>query len=252
MAQDSRLSRRQLLTGTVVAGSAALVGGVPAAEAHVIHGEVPWQEGEANVPTPAAPGDAYQFFTADEAAFMEALVARLIPKDDLGPGALEAGAAIFIDRQLAGAFGAAQRWYMQGPWGDGTKSQGYQTRYTPAELYRAAIKDIDQYCGQKYAGKTFAKLSVAEQDEVITALEKGTAKLDKVKGDAFFTMVQQNTVEGFFSDPIYGGNRDMVGWKLIGLPGARYDYRPWVAQHNKPFPLPPVGLHGRPGWTPKA
>ncbi|HVV93136.1 MAG TPA: gluconate 2-dehydrogenase subunit 3 family protein [Hyphomicrobiales bacterium] len=252
MAQDSRLSRRQLLAGSVAAGSAALAGGAPLAEAHVIHGEVPWQEGEANVPVPAAPGDAYQFFTADEAAFVEAFVARIIPKDDLGPGALEAGAAIFIDRQLAGAFGAAERWYMQGPWEKGSDSQGYQSRYTPAALYRAAIKDIDEYCRKTHGGNVFARLTPAQQDEVIGGLEKGTVKLDHAEAKTFFTVAQQNTVEGFFSDPIYGGNRDMVGWKLIGFPGARYDYRPWVGQHNKPFPLPPVGLHGRPGWTPKS
>jgi gluconate 2-dehydrogenase gamma chain len=253
MAQDSRLSRRQLLTGTVAAaGSAALVGGAPAATAHTIHGEVPWQEGEANRPVPAVPGDDYQFLTAEEAAFVEAFVARIIPKDDLGPGALEAGAAIFIDRQLAGAFGDAQRWYMQGPWEDGTDSQGYQSRYTPAALYRAAIRDIDDHCRKTYGGKAFAKLTPAQQDEVIGGLEKGKVKLDHAEGETFFKVAQQNTVEGFFSDPIYGGNRDMAGWKLIGFPGARYDYRPWVSQHDKPFPLPPVGLHGRPGWKPKS
>jgi gluconate 2-dehydrogenase gamma chain len=251
MDDTSRLSRRQLLVGGAAAGSAALVEGTRIADAHVIHGEVPWQEGEANAPTPAAPGDDYQFFTAAEAAFVEAAVARIIPKDELGPGALEAGAAIFIDRQLAGAFGAAQRWYMQGPWHDGTPSQGYQSRYDPAQLYRAAIKAIDQYCVGKYGGKTFSQLQPVQQDEVIAGLEKGTVKLDHVDAKTFFTVFQQNTVEGFFSDPIYGGNRDMVGWKLIGFPGARYDYRPWVSAHNKPFPLPPVGLHGRPGWNPK-
>jgi gluconate 2-dehydrogenase gamma chain len=57
--------------------------------------------------------------------------------------------------------------------------------------------------------------------------------------------------EGFFSDPLYGGNRDMIGWKLIGFPGARYDYRPYIAQHGKKLAIEPVGLHGRPGWNPQ-
>jgi gluconate 2-dehydrogenase gamma chain len=63
-------------------------------------------------------------------------------------------------------------------------------------------------------------------------------------------MFLQNVIEGFFSDPIYGGNRDMVGWKLIGFPGARYDYRPYVSKHNQKLALEPVGIGGRPGWTP--
>jgi hypothetical protein len=75
----------------------------------------------------------------------------------------------------------------------------------------------------------------------------GTA--DGVKAKAFFELLLQNTPEGFFSDPIYGGNRDMVGWKLIGFPGARYDYRPYVDKHGAQLDLPPVGLKGRPGWT---
>jgi gluconate 2-dehydrogenase gamma chain len=58
-----------------------------------------------------------------------------------------------------------------------------------------------------------------------------------------------NAMEGFFADPIYGGNRDMAGWKLIGFPGARYDYRDHVGKHNQPYPLPPVSILGRGEWT---
>jgi len=70
-----------------------------------------------------------------------------------------------------------------------------------------------------------------------------------VSGQAFFDFLLQNTIEGFFWDPIYGGNRDMVGWKLIGFPGARYDYRPYVKKHNQRLDLAPVSIAGRPGWT---
>ncbi len=55
-------------------------------------------------------------------------------------------------------------------------------------------------------------------------------------------------MEGFFSDPIYGGNRDMVGWKLVGFPGTRYDYRDVMAKPNQPYTLPPVTIQGRPDW----
>jgi gluconate 2-dehydrogenase gamma chain len=64
-------------------------------------------------------------------------------------------------------------------------------------------------------------------------------------------MLMQNTLEGFWADPIYGGNKDMVGWKLIGFPGARYDHSPYVTKHNERYPLPPVGISGRPEWSAK-
>ena len=243
----SKLSRRNLLMG-IAAGTAATLPEHPGA-ARTISGEIPWSAGAANSPNVAS-GQGYQFLSSDEVAFIDAAIARLIPADELGPGAKEAGATIFIDRQLAGAFGAAQSWYMQGPWADGEETQGYQSRMTPAQLYRAAIKAIDEHCRRSFGDKTFSALSADQQDQVLSGLEKGEISLGAVKAKSFFEAFLQNTVEGFFSDPIYGGNRDMVGWKLIGFPGARYDYRPYVKQHNKRLPLEPVGIKGRPGWNP--
>jgi gluconate 2-dehydrogenase gamma chain len=121
---------------------------------------------------------------------------------------------------------------------------------SPAEMYRAAIKAIDSYCTSNFDGKKFSALTPDQQDKVLTGLEKGDTKLDNVDSKAFFTVFLQNTIEGFLSDPIYGGNRDMVGWKLIGFPGARYDYRPYVKKHGQKLDLPPVGIKGRPGWSP--
>lgn len=243
----SPVSRRHVLAaGAALGSSIALTSPV---EAKSISGEMPWQPGVADAPTPAPLGP-HQFFSPDEVTFIDAAVSRLIPKDDLGAGAKEAGVTFFLDRQLAGNFGSAGRWYMQGPWKHGTKTQGYQSRLTPAQLYRAAIKAIDDYCRQTYNGQTFAQLATDKQDGVLNGLEKGEVKLKGPDGAAFFTVFLQNTIEGFFSDPIYGGNRDMVGWKLIGFPGARYDYRPYVSKHGQRLNLPPVGLKGRPDWTP--
>jgi gluconate 2-dehydrogenase gamma chain len=225
-----------------------------------IVGGVPWTRGKADAPASINAGP-WEFFTQSEADFIDAAVARLIPADDLGPGAREAGVAVFLDRQLAGPYGHAERWFMGGPWQDGSKSQGYQSRLTPAELYRAAIKAIDGHCAQAFAGKTFSALSTDQQDAVLTDLEKGKLKIDQVgphaleiegaKEDSFFAVLLQNTLEGFFSDPLYGGNRDMIGWKLIGFPGAHYDYRPYVSQRGRKLAIEPVGLHGRRGWSPQ-
>jgi gluconate 2-dehydrogenase gamma chain len=238
---DRKLSRRGLL--------AAAAGAPLTASAATIRGEEPWAEGAADAPTPVEPGDHYLFFNSAEAAFIDAATARLIPTDDLGPGAREAGVPIFIDRQLAGEFGRGARWYMQGPWAAGLPTQGYQTRLTPAAIYRAAISAIDDQVSHEGKAARFAKLEPADQDEFLHRLEQGQVQLQGVDARTFFDMLLQNTLEGFWSDPIYGGNRDMAGWKLIGFPGARYDNRPYVGQHGKPYPLPPVGLKGRPAWT---
>ena len=247
---SSGLSRRSLLAaGAVSAATTALAAAPVPAEARTYHGEMPWSPGAADAPVPVELGP-YQFFTPDEAAFIEAAVSRLIPKDDLGPGAKEADVPTFLDRQMAGEYGRAERWYMLGPWRSGTASQGYQLRLTPAQLYRAAMKAIDDHLRQA-GGKPFAQLPPDQQDKVLGDLENDKIELSNVSGKAFFELLLQNTIEGFFSDPIHGGNRDMVGWKLIGYPGARYDYRLYVDKHNQKLDLPPVGLKGRPGWTPK-
>ena len=87
--------------------------------------------------------EPYLFFNAAEARFIEAAVERLIPPDEIGPGALEAGVPNYIDRQLGGAWGAGERLYRSGPWQQGTPTQGYQLPFTPAELFRNALRGID-------------------------------------------------------------------------------------------------------------
>jgi gluconate 2-dehydrogenase gamma chain len=91
-----------------------------------------------------------------------------------------------------------------------------------------------------------------QQDTVLGELEEGKAKLQNVDAKAFFKQFLLNTQEGYFADPMYGGNKDMAAWKMIGFPGARYDYRDFVDQHGKRYPLPPVAIYGRPDWTSKA
>ena len=120
--KPKRVSRRGFLTNAAALSTASAAAGTfSAANARTISGEVPWESGEAD--SPAAINQAgYVYFTPEEAAFVESAVARLIPADDLGPGARELGCAVFIDHQLAGAYGRAERWYMRGPWAHGSDS----------------------------------------------------------------------------------------------------------------------------------
>jgi gluconate 2-dehydrogenase gamma chain len=185
----------------------------------------------------AAPGPkAYVFFNPAEAAFIEAAVARLIPRDDNGPGALEAGVPEYIDRQLAGAWGAGERFYRSGPWHPGTPSQGYQLPYTPAELFRTAIRKINE------TKPGFKTLEPKDQDGYLDSLQKAKLDLGGVPSNVFFESLLELTVEGFFSDPASGGNRDMVAWKMIGFPGAYADFYELVEQHGVAFTAPPTSL----------
>jgi gluconate 2-dehydrogenase gamma chain len=247
--------RRQLLVAglggaaSAAAVAAALHDGELGGPAQTFRGAVPWTEGTADVP-PGASGSGYVYFTAAEAAFIVAAVGRLIPNDEVGPGAVEAGVPFFLDRQLAGKFGRGDHYYLVGPWAKGTPEQGYQGRFNPAQLYRAAIAAIESHVGASFQGTTFGALPAADQDSVLKDLESGALKLDGgVDSKTFFAMLLQNTKEGYFSDPIYGGNKGMAAWKMIGFPGAHYNYKSWVSRHGERVPFPTVGFKGRPGWT---
>jgi gluconate 2-dehydrogenase gamma chain len=182
----------------------------------------------------------YLFFNREEAAFVEAAVSRLIPGDEKSPGALEGGVPNYIDKQLGGAWGAGERLYRSGPWQPGTPSQGYQLPFTPAELFRKALAAIHKELAN--AGTHFTKMSAHQQDAYLRNLEAGGKNLDGVPSAVFFAQLWQSTVEGFFSDPVYGGNRDMVGWRMIGFPGAYASYYDLVDRHGIEINRPPMSL----------
>lgn len=184
---------------------------------------------------------AYSYFTQPEVAFVEAAVSRLIPADDLGPGAKEAGVAYFIDQQLAGAWGAHARTYRMGPWPEGTPTQGDQTPLTPQEVYRAGIAEIQRYCSAKYHA-AFDALPAVQQDEELRNLQEGKITLEIVPARLFFGMLWANTQQGFFADPMYGGNRDKIGWKLVGFPGVAAVYTQFIELHNQPYRAVPVSI----------
>ena len=109
---------------------------------------------------------------------------------------------------------------------------------TPAGRYRDGLRALNDYSRAAH-GKIFAQLPAQEQDAVLHGLESGQIDLKLAQGlstRAFFELVLQNTMEGFFADPLYGGNKGMAGWKLVGFPGARYDYRDHIDKHNVPYP----------------
>jgi gluconate 2-dehydrogenase gamma chain len=234
--KGSGQSRRQVL----VAG-AALAASATSVRSETLTGSLPWTAGATSPPKPVDTS-AWHFFTPDEAASVEALVDRLIPPDPKTAGGKDAGCAAFIDGQLAGPYGSARGLYREGPFQKGTPQQGPQAEATPAELYRAALKALDAYCSVNFQGKNFAALAADDQDTVLKGLDGGAITLDGADAKLFFELLLQNTMEGFFSDPLYGGNRDMAGWKMVGFPGSRYDYRAYVDKHNQDLGLTPVSI----------
>ena len=227
MADDetTKVGRRAFLGGAGVAGAAAaaatLAPSIPA---------------EAQTPAAAAPapspGAGYTYLKPQEAAFVEAVVDHMVPKDELTGSGTEIGLATFIDRALAGGWGKGDRLYMQGPWLKGTPNQGYQLALTPAQLYRAAIPACDGHCRKTFS-KDFAGGSAEQKEMFLKDLQGGKITLDGgVPGRVFFGMLYENVMEGLFSDPVYGGNKDKVGWKMIGFPGVIANNAENVKKYN--------------------
>lgn len=232
MSHDSPFpSRRRFLKLSLAAAPAAMMAGCAAGT------------GDAA----AAPDDyAPTFFGAAEWRFVQAALARLIPADGHGPGALEAGVPEYIDRQMATPWAQGQLWYMRGPFQpDAAATLGYQMRLTPREIYRLGIAEADAACRERH-GKPFAELAPAQQDALLGQMEQGTLAFDALPAKAFFALLLGNAREGFFGDPQHGGNRGLAGWKLIGFPGARADFMDWV-ERDVAYPLPPVSIHGQRG-----
>jgi gluconate 2-dehydrogenase gamma chain len=193
-------------------------------------------------PALAAPtaGENESFFSESERRFLESAVDRLIPPDDKWPGATDAGVVNYIDKQMAGAWGRGDLVYRHGPFREGTPSQGYQFEYAPAELFRRSITAINNRLVEQ--GTSFEQLTPEEKDSFLGSLEHGAMDLDGVRSNVFFDQLLDQTVQGFFSDPMYGGNKNKVAWRMIGFPGAYADYYDLVDKHGIAFHREPLGI----------
>jgi gluconate 2-dehydrogenase gamma chain len=197
-------------------------------------------------PRSATQGHAYvpTYFRPAEWDFVLAAVSRLIPAEGAGPGGIEAGIPGFIDRQMELPYGHGAYFYLKGPFHpDSPPTLGYQLRYTPREIYRFGIEDANAAARGTY-GAEFARLDPARQDQFLDAMEKGRLNFATVPATALFTQLLENTKEGYFSDPIHGGNRGMVAWRWIGFPGARADFTDWIDQAGTEYPYGPVSIGG--------
>lgn len=187
-----KITRRDLLKTAGAAGAAALIPGSAKAAPTAV------------APPPAAvtpaPAGPLMNLTASETEILAAMVDRLIPSDELGPGAIDAGALRFIDRALS------------------------EAESDSIAAYRSGLAALDRYARATH-GAPFVELSDADKDAVLVDVQGGDATGADVgfggSSGSFFNMVKSHTWQGTFGDPAYGGNVDFIGWDLLGYPGAR-------------------------------
>jgi gluconate 2-dehydrogenase gamma chain len=232
---DETIPRRDFLKGAVVGTAALAAGSAPQ---------------QAAAQTAAAPATAawspdaepLLTLTATEHAFMVATVDTLIPADELSPSGSACGVATFIDRQLAGAYGMGARLYRQGPFPKAKPELGYQLSLNPREFFRAGIESANAWTRKTY-GKDFDRLSEPDRIAALKAMEDDKAPFPGFTSKVFFDALLQITMEGFFSDPMYGGNRDMAGWKMVGYPGLPATYREDIKTYfGKKYDKPPRSI----------
>ena len=224
---------------------AAVVGAVPLAGAAAPVATAPQassaQASESQASTSEPLLTAWLFFNSEEALTADAVLARLIPADDNGPGAREAAVVVFLDRQLAGAWGQGDHFYRKGPFLSGTSQQGYQLAFTPAEMFRLGFAKLDENA-RKLRGAAFADLTNEQQDELLAQAEQNKLDFGALPSGTFFASLVDATMEGFFSDPIHGGNRDKIGWKLVGFPGVHASYANDIERHGIKWSRAPASI----------
>ena len=212
MTQHDAARRAFLVRAAAVAGA----GLVPDA-----HAQKPEQHQQANAPAHEEPSGQKQgaFFNQRDAATIAAFTERLMPGAPGKPGARDAGALNYIDLALSGAYADLQ------------------------DFYRRGLAQLDAYCRNTYK-EPFRLLGAARQDEAIAALEEGKATgFTWPTAQEFFNTLRTHTMEGMFADPVYGGNKDFAGWRLVGFPGAQALFTPADMQSKQAFTRAPmIGL----------
>lgn len=238
MARRDFLKKGGLVTGGLVGGT--ILGG--------LFIQSPWKEEE----TPEGQTDfqdARLFFDRKEDfVVLAAATERIFPEDKNGPGAIELGVPYFIDKQLYGAWGHNTREYMEGPFPiapyvrayeeqavkqskqgpnaevlPGLPGARYQSRLNRGEIILRGIRQMEAESKTRF-NESFEKLSPEDQDSILQTFEAGEINLPGVSAQTFFDLLVQLTIEGAYADPVYGGNKNMDGWRMKEYPGPRAAY----------------------------
>jgi gluconate 2-dehydrogenase gamma chain len=238
---DETIPRRKFLVGAGLAGTAVAAG---LAQSDTAQAQAPGKavkdaaKAAAAAAAPPAPAAApppqpepLLYLNATEHAFVVAAVDTLIPADELSPSGSDCGCAVYVDRQLASAWGGGAKMYRGGPFLKGKPEQGYQLPLTPAQFVSAGIAAANAWTRKTY-GKDFDRLDADKRVEAMKAMQEGKAEFERFSSRALFGRLHALTMEGFFGDPIYGGNRNMVSWKMLGFPGLPATYAHLIEQYR--------------------
>jgi gluconate 2-dehydrogenase gamma chain len=223
---DETIPRRKFLVGAGLAGTAVAAGMTPSAPAEAQAPAAP-----AATPLVAAQAEPLLLLNETEHAFVVAAVDTIIPADELSLSGSDCGCATYIDRQLASAWGGGAKMYRAGPYVKGKPEQGYQLPLTPAEFMTTGIAAANVWSRKTY-GHDFDRLDAGKRIEALKAMEGGKAQFENFSSRAFFARVLAMTMEGFFGDPIYGGNRNKASWKMLGFPGLPATYANVVEEYR--------------------
>lgn len=208
-----------LVTGGIIGGG--FLGGVI--------GNQWWDDGtetETETKTKTAPNfnEARVFFNRrEDFNVLSWATERILPEDDNGPGAILLGVPYFIDKQLAGSWGKNADEYMMGPFKEGEVTQGLQSPLNRGEIFIQGLREINKVSKKEF-DKPFGDLEEEQQIDVLTMFDNGEVNMKDVSSTTFFNLVKQGTLEGAYSDPLYGGNRNMDGWRMKEYPGPQSSY----------------------------
>jgi gluconate 2-dehydrogenase gamma chain len=232
---DETIPRRKFLVGAGLAGTAVASGLAPAAPAGA-------QTPASAAPAPTPQSEPLLALNETEHAFVVAAVDSFIPADELSPSGSDCGCAVYIDRQLASAWGGGAKMYRAGPYFKGKPEQGYQLPLTPAEFMSAGIAAANEWSRKTY-GHDFDRLDANKRIEALQAMEAGKAEFANFSSRAFFARLLAMTMEGFFGDPIYGGNRNKASWRMLGFPGLPATYAHLIDEYrNKRYVAEPKSI----------
>ncbi len=234
-ADESPIARRHFLLG---AGTAVAAGLAPAAPRQ--------RRPTAGVAECSVRGRARTAAHAhrDRARFLRGRCGRCrsFRPTSFRPRAATAASRSFIDRQLAGAYGSGARLYRDGPFPKGKPELGYSAGADAARVLPRRHHSR-QRMDRKTYGKDFDRLSAPERETALKTMEEGKAPFPASRSAMFFNALLQITMEGFFADPIYGGNRNMASWKMIGYPGLPATYREEIKTYfGKKYDKPPHSI----------
>ncbi|MFA7745325.1 gluconate 2-dehydrogenase subunit 3 family protein [Salinicoccus roseus] len=250
--EEKQFSRRDFLkttgvfTGGILGGS--LLGGVFMNQSQMLTEEEPEVSDDATSEDEAQTENmaARTFFSrSEDFATLAAATERIYPEDDNGPGAIQLGVPYFIDRQMYGFWGQNSQDYSYGPFDPTSDTHGFQAKLNRGEVFLAGLRRLQELSMEEH-DQAFADLDGGAQDELLRSFESGDVEIRGVRPETFFSLLRNATIEGVYSDPAYGGNKDMQGWKMIEYPGPRMGWAEDI-ESEEFMSLDPEGLRSYQG-----